>query len=94
MGRLLRQYKAGQMSLRKYDKLMPYVASIVELMQEIEDARIGFDEDGIDESQIDELKCDIYWFENIFTEDEWKIIMMIANDELGYEQSTGESDDI
>ena len=91
MGRLLRQYKAGKMSLRKYEKLVPVVAQVVEIMQEIEGFHIGFLSDGnIDDHDFVELECEIDWMLNVYTDDEVKIIKMMANDELGYQQVTAD----
>ena len=98
MGRLLRQYKAGQMSLRKYEKLVPAVASIIEIFEMMEEVHVGFrtknevisemfilDRGTIDISDLDELEGDIDWILSCFYNDEQEIIRMMVNEELGYE---------
>lgn len=74
------------MSLRMYEKLVPVAAIIREIMEEMEDSHIGFeDEREVDESQFFQLETAIEQVLNVYTEDQVKVIKMIVNYEMGYE---------
>jgi hypothetical protein len=91
MGALLSRYKAGKMSLALYNKLAPVVNEVVEQMEIMEEAHLGFTADGdVDHNQFYRIEDYIEWVMSDYSDDEQEIIRMMVNDRMGYEMPSEE----
>jgi hypothetical protein len=90
---IVERHNKGRLTMDEFNKFIPVVNVIVEQMELIEDAHVGFALDGgIDEDQFNEIESYIEWVLSDFEEDEQRVIKDMVNDRMCYEPVNDETE--
>lgn len=91
METIVQKYDKGQMSLRLWNKLIPAVNVIVELMEALECCHVGFMADGeIDHSQFEKIEDEIDWIMSDYTDNEQVVMRKMVNYRMMYDEVSEE----